>query len=158
MPNPRWFVLVSAALLTWPVLAGCSSKNAHGYRLVPVTGVVRYNGQPLADAHVTFTNTAANVSAYARSDANGRFTLTTFEPGDGAVSGHQTVSVSKVQVIVAGDPNIDRTTTPIPRSAETQRRWLIPERYGSMETSGLTAEVTDSGKNEIVLELVGDIK
>ena len=135
-------------------MAGCSSKNGDRPKTVHASGVVRYKGAPLAGAHVTFTNAAANVSAYARTDADGKFTLTTFEHGDGAVPGPQKVSVSKVETI-GGRKADDRTDT-LEKSEEPQKRWVIPEHYGSVDTSGLTAEIVENGKNEIVLELQED--
>lgn len=146
--------------MTLVATVGCSSKS-RGQRLVPVSGVVHFNGQPLADAQVTFTNSKANLSAYARTDANGKFTLTTFESGDGAVPGPQKVSVIKVQTSGqsvrpdAMDSSVDQPKA-TGKSAEPQQRWLIPERYGSVETSGLTAEIAESGNKDIVLELQGE--
>src|SRR5689334_14417891 len=119
--NARKFFLPLTPFLSLLVAVGCADKPDRP-RVVPVKGRVLYNGQPLAGAHVTFTNGAAKRSAYARTDADGKFTLTTFEPGDGAVPGKQQVSVSKVQILRAGDPNVDRTATTV-KTAEPERRW-----------------------------------
>jgi hypothetical protein len=153
--NPRRFFLILMTSMSLLATVGCSSNNGQRPKVVRAGGVVHFNGQPLADAHVTFTNTTDKVSAYARTDANGKFTLTTFEQGDGAVPGLQQISVSKVEMIGHADPTVDRTTT-TEKVADPQRRWLIPEHYGSPTTSGLTAEIAESGNKEIVLELKGD--
>lgn len=138
-------------------MAGCAKDKWTQQRpkVVRTAGRVIYKGQPLEGAHITFTNPAAKVSAYGRTDADGKFTLTTFEPNDGAVPGTQQVSVSKVKLINPLDPNIDRTATTA-KLPKTERRWLIPQRYGSMQTSGLTVDIPEDGKEDIVLELQGE--
>jgi hypothetical protein len=138
--KPLKFSLLLAALVSVLGTVGCSKNRGDRPVVVPVSGVVLYNGKPLAGAHVTFTNPDAKRSAYGKTDADGHFTLTTFpdEPGDGAVPGKR----------------IDRTAT-TGKVPDVQRRWVIPEHYGNVTTSGLTAEVKEDGKNEIKLELKG---
>jgi hypothetical protein len=137
------------------LLLGCSGKDAWELRrpaVVPVTGRVLYRGQPLAGAAVTFMNPDSQVSGYGMTGDDGRFTLTTFKQGDGAAPGKQLVSVRKVEVIYRGKPAVDASaTSEVPPAPE--ERWLIPSRYGSYETSKLTAEVREGAKNEFVLEL-----
>jgi hypothetical protein len=146
----------------WPFLAlllaaaaGCSSGDTWTEKrpkVVPVTGTVLYNGKPLANATVTFTNSSAGRSAFANTDANGNFTLTTFNPGDGAVPGHQQVAIRKTETLPTKAPATDASES-LNLPPTPDERWLIPKHYGKVETSGLTAEVSDSGKNAIVLEL-----
>jgi hypothetical protein len=139
--------------------AGCAADANPKWqrpRVAHAGGVVRFNGRPLEGGLVTFTNPTLGVSATGRTDAEGRFTLTTFAAGDGAVPGKHTVSVSKVQT---PSPVVDKSAAPVWRNARTppppQPRWLIPRRYGNAETSGLTAEVSESGNSDIILELQG---
>jgi hypothetical protein len=152
----RRFLLVLAPVLALLASGGCSAdrRPSGAPKVVRVTGRVLFNGQPLADAHVTFTNPAANRSAYAKTDADGKFALTTFGPRDGAVPGTQLISVSKVEVLNKADPAVDRTTTTTP-SIAPERRWFIPSHYADVTTSGLTAEVSEEGTNEILVELTG---
>jgi hypothetical protein len=148
--------LILAIVVSALGTVGCSTRgNSNRPKVVHAGGVVRFNGQPLADALVTFVNPTANVSAHARTDANGRFTLTTFEQGDGAVPGQQQVSVIKAQAIGHVDPNVDRTTT-VEKSNPQQWNWLIPEKYSNTTTSGLTAEIGDGGNKDLVVELTGE--
>jgi hypothetical protein len=150
--NPR----VIASVVVSLALCGCSSDNSASGRprVVPVAGRVLFNGQPLAGAHVTFTNTEANRSGFAKTDAEGKFTLTTFKPNDGAVPGKQRISVSKLEPFNPANGGADRTTTTnvAPNPA---RRWLIPRRYGDVETSGLSADIPEEGVSDLVLELRG---
>ncbi|HEY1378036.1 MAG TPA: carboxypeptidase-like regulatory domain-containing protein [Gemmataceae bacterium] len=146
-----------AALLVLAATAagGCSAKPYQDQRpkLVPVRGVVKYNGKPLDGARVTFTNTAAGISAYALTDAGGKFTLTTFEPGDGAAPGHYQIAVTKAQDV--GHPT-EKTAPPVFRSGGAPHpRWLIPQKYGNLATSNLSADVGESGNDDIVVELRG---
>jgi hypothetical protein len=148
-------------LLAALAVAGCSSDKLKSTRpkVVQTGGVVNFNGQPLEGALVTFTNTTLKVSSVGRTDASGKFSLTTFDPGDGAVPGSQQVSVSKVKVNARADPNVDRTAVDSKQQKNEpgpERQWQIPERYGSMATSGLTADVPESGTRNIVLELKGE--
>jgi hypothetical protein len=111
-----------------------------------------YRGKPLEGAFVTFMNAEANVSGYGQTDDDGRFTLTTFKQDDGVVPGKQKVSVRKVEVIDRSKPGFDYSTSsqaPPP----PEERWLIPKRYGSFQTSGLTVEVPEGGKNDLVLDI-----
>lgn len=144
------------ALIGMLLTLGCSSSadkwTEMRPKVVPVTGTVLYNGQPLANATVTFTNSSAGRSAFANTDANGNFTLTTFKSGDGAVPGLQQVTVRKSEVLPGKAPAVDASES-LHLPPPPEERWLIPKRYGKVETSGLTAEVKDSGKNSIVLEL-----
>lgn len=62
---PILVVTISTSLL-WS--SGCGSKGA---RLVPVTGVVTLNGQPIGGAAVVFTPAADNKEGMAGMDATG---------------------------------------------------------------------------------------
>src|SRR5581483_1306273 len=106
------------------------------------------NGQPLAGAMVTFTNPEAKTAASGLTDAEGKFTLTTFQSGDGAVPGKQLVAVSKVES--SGQNQItEKSAGPVfrPGGAPPTHRWVIPKKYGSPDTSGLTADVAESGNS-----------
>ena len=154
--NPRRFLTANTSVAVLLTLVGCSSDNSTSQRprVVPVSGRVIANGQPLAGAHVTFTNTQANRSAFAKTDEEGKFRLTTFKPNDGAVPGKQQISVSKLESIEQANAGVDRTTTP--NAAPTAaRRWLIPRHYGDIRTSGLSAEVPEEGISDLILELRG---
>ena len=145
---------VLLAALSLPAL-GC---NAHPGRhpelkLVPVHGVVRLNGKPVGAARVTFMNSKLGVSAYGLSDDEGRFTLTTFEPGDGTPPGSYQITVTKVQ-----DPGHASSSAPPAfrrGGAAPQPRAPIPQQYANPQTSGLTAEVLETGNDEIAVELKG---
>ncbi len=75
-------------------LQGCGGET--GPPLHAVTGTVNYKGQPVEGAAVAFHSENATKLATGKTDAQGRFELATNEPGDGAVAGKHTVSVTKI--------------------------------------------------------------
>ncbi|MCL2004573.1 MAG: carboxypeptidase-like regulatory domain-containing protein [Planctomycetaceae bacterium] len=104
---------------------------------IKVTGTVTYNGQPLEGANVTFTPQTEGEGhpAYGRTDADGRYTLQTQlgNPEAGTTAGEYLVSITKREA-VADMGGEGQGPAPPARS-------LIPERYGSFASSGLTATV-----------------
>ena len=70
--------------------AGCG----HGSGPVPVRGVVKVEGQPVANAAVVFVaQDPGGRDAYGSTDANGVFRLTTTNPDDGALPGKYKVVI-----------------------------------------------------------------
>ncbi len=146
-----------SGLLVTLIVAGCAGPAGDPNRpkTVPVSGTVTYNGDPVEGATVTFmTDSAEGKGAVGRTDASGHFTLMTFEPGDGAVPGNYKVTVTKTKTegtLSEEEANkyLERGENP-PAPAVTD---LLPEKYKSPETSGLTAEVTEGGENNFTFEL-----
>jgi hypothetical protein len=131
------------------VAGGCGPKDTR-VRRVPVSGTVFYKGTPVADADVVFDPAGATPAAAGKTDASGRYRLTTFDTDDGAVPGEYNVAVRKVQVISGGKPAnaSDDYAGPPPNE-----KWLLPAKYGQSATSGLTATVKEGQPNEFKLEL-----
>jgi hypothetical protein len=116
----------------------------------PVSGVVMFNGERLAEAQVFFRPMGGGKPAYGVTDQKGRFELQTFEPEDGAVEGTHQVSVRKVELLEPEQPvNPEGELPPL------REKSLIPRRYSDFETSGLQAQVTEGGENSFTFELEG---
>ncbi len=87
----RLSIGVSIALLLLPVL-GCS-ESVQPPPMYPVSGVVRYNGQPAAGVKVYLYPTSAPgvpqipANPHGITDAQGRFAIGTFKEDDGAAEG-----------------------------------------------------------------------
>lgn len=129
-----WFTAFAAGLLA----VGCGDGRP---RIVPTSGVVLMNGKPLT-GHGGFVRVvpAGARPATGRIDpADGRFTLTTYESGDGCVAGTHPAAVI-VNTTVGG----------------TRLVWIAPERYGDDKTSGLTVEI-EGDQAEVELRLEGGL-
>jgi len=122
----------------------------------PAGGEVTYKGSPVADASIVFRSNdpSAPVSASGKSDSSGRFTLMTYQAGDGAVAGKHQVIVIKAEV-EGGDPSYYDTSSPNygKTPPKTTTRYLVPQKYSTFEKSGLSADISESGKNHVALEL-----
>ncbi len=143
------------AVLAFVFLAGCSSTTTDKWteerpEVHPVEGVVLYQGEPVEGATVVFRSESEQVAAYGTTDSEGRFSLTTYDEGDGAVAGEHQVRITKIETEEAPAP-ADPEANPAPPK-ETN---LLPAKYGNFQTSTLTAEVTAEGTNEFEFKLQG---
>lgn len=123
------------------MFAGCSQTPA----VVPVTGMVLYNGAPLPFGIVMFQPEKGQ-AAQGEIQPDGSFQLSTYGPNDGAVPGHHKVSVRCFSNQKAGADGGD---------AGAPGRLLIPQQYTRFGMSGLSADVVAGSTEPIVLELKG---
>jgi hypothetical protein len=148
------------------VSAGCSGPAGDADRqpTAPASGVVTFLGKPVEGATVTFIPKANPVPAYGTTDEEGKFHLTTYEQGDGAVIGEHFVTINKTTGATPSSeppstgnndpedydnyvpPALGATPPPIVKH-------LIPERYSEAETSGLTAKVAENEANSFTFSL-----
>lgn len=160
-----WLVLIVA------IVAGCNDANAP--KTADAGGTVTYKGAPLAGAVVTFVPEKGPI-AMGKTDLEGKFSLRTGGL-DGAVLGP-----ARVAITVPGEGADDSAPPPPPENAspEEARAYamkmqevmkqasinraqskpksdsLIPAKYTSADTSGLTVTVSeDSSQNHFVLDL-----
>jgi len=136
------------------VVAGCSgSKLPPGAKPTKKTSVtVLYKGAPVEGAAVTFVNQEGPPPANGRTDAQGKATLTTYIDGDGATLGTHKVMIDKSeavggQSVSTDDPKYD------PYAKPATVKYLLPQKYSNIATSGLTADVKAEGANEFTFEL-----
>lgn len=139
--------LLTGSLLIVTSLTGCGAASDAPV-LAKVTGTVMLDGKPLTRGSVQFLPDSSKGTsgrmALGEIGPDGDFTLTTTTTGDGAQVGFHKVSVTCVDA-----PPFD-PKNPVP----TTVKWLIPEKYGSEHTSGLTAEVKEGEENIILLDLL----
>lgn len=89
----RWVVAVALAA----VLAGCFSRSRPA--TYPVSGTVTWKGRPVEGARVVFVpQDPGGQAAAGITDAQGRYRLTTFVEGDGALEGEYRVKVTKYDI------------------------------------------------------------
>jgi hypothetical protein len=113
IPMSRSFLVLAVALFA----VGCGS----GLKTAPVSGVITKDGQPLANASVTFTPQATGGESpvsNGRTDDKGSYTLAITATGDsGAVLGNHIVRVAAIGEEQTG-PNSDvsdpKVVDPIP--------------------------------------------
>jgi hypothetical protein len=137
---PCIFVALSAA--------GCGDETV-GPETVPVAGKVTLDGTPVAQAVVSLTPapaTAESVPAQATTNDAGEFEVhSVFDQGRtmraGMVPGEYTLTVTKLESIPA-----QAQLTRAPKN-------LLPTKYESVASSGLTAKVSADGENFIAIEL-----
>ena len=141
-PRIRLFRL---ALVT---VAGCES-TAEGPQTYAVTGEVTLNGQMVAGADVAFLPSAGTpdaVPAQAVTDETGRFEVVTlFDQGRTSQAG-MTAGTYGVQITQLKRPPPSAGLSQPPSN-------MLPQKYASPETSGLTATVIPDGENHFVFEL-----
>jgi hypothetical protein len=111
------FVLPMCAFAT-----GCSDGRPER---VPVKGRVTIDGKPLEAGNVLFYP-AENRVAMAKIQPDGTFTLSTYDFGDGCVTGRHPVSVNASKLI-----------------NQQTMRWFAPKKYAGADTSELEFEVTE---------------
>jgi hypothetical protein len=119
----------------------------------------------VAGASVAFLAPGAPRLAVGTTDEAGHFSLTTYEPEDGAVVGTHTVTVQKLSVqagptySVPSDGNIDPAAieramqeTAMRLEAAEKAGSELPAKYSNHNTSDLQLEVVE-GENEFKIEL-----
>lgn len=137
---------------------GCSQGDA-GLETVPVSGQVLYRGKPVSGAKVIFTSGDDVPSAFGVTGDDGRFELTTKKPGDGAIPGTCSVTVSKDMQVGAAPPLNESMEDALKRTerekGKTREKFVspIPERYANPATSGLQFTVEKGKTNDFEIKL-----
>ena len=125
--------IAGACLLT---LSGCFDGLP---QRVPVSGTVLIDGKPLTKGSIMVIPMGER-PAGASIGPDGRFTLTTYEPNDGVITGTHYVTVFSTEHLN------DRET-----------RWLAPKKYGDPQTSGLSVTI-DGPTDDLIINLTWDGK
>jgi hypothetical protein len=118
-----WSLWAPVALVPLVVILSSGCGDGRPVR-VPVSGRVLIDGKPLEAGNIRF-HAASNRPASAKIEPDGRFTLSTYDLGDGCVTGVHPVSV-------VGSKLLNPHTM----------HWYAPKKYAGAGTSGLTFEVT----------------
>jgi hypothetical protein len=146
------------------LLGGCSGSGRP--EMAPVQGKVTYKGKAVSGATVVFLCPGAPRMAIGTTDDGGNFTLTSYEPNDGAAIGTHSITVTKF-----GDDGLPEVTAPAVDSkdmkkaiAQSMRQSAqaaeaaekkgsgLPLKYSQMHTTDLQKEVVE-GENVIEIEL-----
>jgi hypothetical protein len=114
---------------------------------------VTFEGRPVEAGTITFYPELGGRPAVGKIHSDGVYELTTYHQGDGALLGAHKIAIEAKQVTSTGvepksfaeelaQENASR------RPPKTNVTWLVPQRYSSTESSGLTATIV-SGNNDI---------
>lgn len=134
--------------------AGCRKKHS-GPDVMPAGGTVSFQGRPVSGALVVCCPASPSApAAYGNTDSEGRFQLTTYEPGDGAVAGEYRVTVSKNTVtgmsIEEAEAYYQREKKNPPLPTVTHH---LPQKYDDAANTPLRIKVVSDNPNEFHLEL-----
>jgi hypothetical protein len=116
----------------WLMRDGCGST----------TGRVLWNGEPVENAIVALDAEGHKVTAVGTTDAQGRFRLGPYRPGDGAVAGGHRVRIEKLETKSVTTDGINQVS-------------VMPQQYANTATSGLVAIVTVDGKTDLMFAVTG---
>jgi hypothetical protein len=158
---------ILAAFLALVTVTGCGEGKP--FDTVAVDGVVTLNGEPVEGATVVFQPaTGSGMAASGLTNSSGVFNLTTSVAGDGAMPGNYKISVSKVDSGPVEDVSGLSFEEALKKSQEAELAKmkkanakgelpppadLLPAKYKSFDSSGLTYEVKSGQENHVKLEL-----
>lgn len=150
--------LLGMLVLCLPLTAGCGG-GASGPPLAKVTGVVTLDGNPVEGATISFVPKGEGAMSLALTDPEGKFAMRTAAGKEGAVVGDHTITVS-LSVTTGGGATGSADDLAPPQSFEggapaeaPKTLFLVPEKYGSPTTSGLTVTVPSGGLSDYAVEL-----
>ena len=160
------FVRLFLGLLAVSVVSGCSGGtegDADRPARTLVSGKVTYDGNSVEGATVVLVpSSQGGKPATGLTDASGMFKLRTFETDDGALPGEYKVTVTKLKSaaenqVAEDDPNYEPPAEDgsDEDGSDGEPEHLLPEKYASAESSGLTASIPSEGEvNDLNFDLV----
>ena len=131
-----WLLFASLAIIL-PAATGCAKKRD----LAPVSGKVTLNGKPLTFGTIML-QAAGGQPAAAKIKSDGTFDVSTYGEGGGAPVGQLKVRVRCFEA-----------QGPTPPKDGTRGASLIPMKYTSYDTSGLTLDLKAGEAQELNIEL-----
>lgn len=135
-PTFRIFLLASTCFL----ISGCG--NPHELETARVEGVVSYNGTPITKGLVVFIP-AKGKRATGKIDGEGRFSLTTYSDGDGAI-----VGAHKVGIIAFENMDQFYLAYYSEKGSHEMPEEIIPKKYADPYSSGLKFQVQSGQRNQ----------
>jgi hypothetical protein len=142
-------LVAAIGLVSLPACSSSDEWTAKRLKVYKAGGTVLLDGNPCAEAVVTFFSDTNTVSATGRTNAEGKFQLTTYNDGDGAVEGGHKATVVKREFVeekTKYDSANERSVALIPKE-------LLPKKYMTPSTSGLSYTVATSGANDFKIEI-----
>ncbi len=131
------------------VTLGCGANGPQGpekQATVPATGVLKYRGKPVPDAHVQFQSLDGKVSSHGATDASGSFTLSTYGSQDGLPPGRYKVTAA-AGILKEIEPGV------LPDEPRGGFKSPIPAKYANPSTTDILVEVKEQGRNDFTIDL-----
>lgn len=126
-------------------LVGCGPDLSHLPKTVKAEGIVLLDGKPVEEATVVcIPEDGSENGASAKSDADGKFSLRSFDEKEGAVPGKFRVTVRKT-VLEQTDKNADIGTVNV--------SYGVPQKYSGGGTSPLRLTIPEEDITDIKFEL-----
>lgn len=143
-PDATGVVAKACLAVTCLAVTGCGETG-----LVPASGVIVLDGQPLPQAKVTFSPAegTAGAGGMGITDATGHFELFNPQGASGLPPGSYRVTVSKTEFKNGFEEGIAVTDADV--------RELLPPRYSNPEKTELRQTVGPQAGEPMLLELVG---
>ncbi|MDR1925663.1 MAG: carboxypeptidase-like regulatory domain-containing protein [Planctomycetaceae bacterium] len=123
------------------LISGCTGNTRP--KVVTAGGTVTQNGKPLADVRLEFRKPATGASAFADTDANGKFTLTYSLGEKGAEPGKYLVSIFQ-----KGEP------IPLPAGVKAED---LPEEQRNPMSPDVPIMNTDNEPIEVEIPVTGNM-
>lgn len=127
------FCRLGSVLLLLVIVSGCGSGKPAWERVHPVSGTLKFGGQPIEGAMLVFYPKSASVPESVRpigkTDASGNFDIGTYSVDDGIPEGD-------FDVTVTWNPLVDVGAGPSPGPNR------LPVRYSNRQTSQLVVHIS----------------
>ena len=141
----RRFLALGIVVVVSTSFAGCGGGRDDAPETVAAKGTVTVDGKPMPRLSVAFIPASGKL-ATGETDEQGNFTLTTNQPGDGAMVGSYSVAINQIQEVSEAMPGMDGYKPPAPPP--------FARKYTDAKTSGLNATVdADPSKNDFKFDL-----
>jgi hypothetical protein len=134
----RFFSLVIA--LAWAASSGCGGSDEGQVPTVRVSGTLSVDGKPVSKGTVHFIPEKGRPATGIVQE--GKFTLTTYTDGDGAIPGKNRVSVEVVEEVPTKD-------------GDTTAKSLIAAKFMNPESSGIQLEIRPAGYSNLQINIAG---
>lgn len=134
------FAIIVTSLLT--VCVGCGPSRPE---TAPVSGHVTFQGKSVTEGTIVFQPEQGR-QAIATIGADGSYTLTTFEQGDGAMLGKHRVTIESRRITVPTLPG-EEAGESVGTYGPPKVEWLVPEKFSSPDSSPLKAVVRKGGNS-----------
>ncbi|HVW00267.1 MAG TPA: hypothetical protein VHB77_08005 [Planctomycetaceae bacterium] len=159
--QPRY---VCGLLLSALLLGGCGRSREGQQQVFKVSGKITMGGGPVANATVSYSPKGTQPVAIGRTGPDGIYTLTTYDPGDGAAAGEFAVLVFKnlsapsSSAPTGHDPNnpgnFDSSQMHAGAGAQSQAEEAgLPAKYSRADSTDLQAVVKPGGENQFDFDL-----